>query len=98
MSIRDQRPEQGSGATSDGSSTFSSLLPWQVREHRFPPARLGRRGLDADEVYTYLDRVAGDMMALHAEITKHRQETLRIKTALRRWQPEQARLANGERQ
>lgn len=52
------------------------------------PARTPR--LDPDEVYAFLDRVAADMMALHAEITKQRQENLRIKVALRRWQSEQA--------
>ena len=96
MSVRDVRPGQGSGATAYRSSAYSSLLPWQVRERRFPPSRLGRRGLDPDAVYAYLDRVAGDMMALYGEITKHRQETLRIKDALLRWQSEQARVANGE--
>ncbi|MEU7712827.1 DivIVA domain-containing protein [Micromonospora chalcea] len=92
MSNRSDRPGRGSGTTA-----YPSLLPWQVRERRFPPARFGRRGLDPDAVYAYLDRVAGDMASLHAEITRHRQETLRIKVALRRWQSEQARQANGER-
>ncbi|MGC1213779.1 MAG: DivIVA domain-containing protein [Micromonospora sp.] len=97
MSVRDERSGQGGGATAYRSSAYPSLLPWQVRERRFPPARLGRRGLDPDQVYAYLDRVAGDMTWLYAEITKHRQETLRIKDALLRWQSEQARVANGER-
>ncbi|MCP3785324.1 DivIVA domain-containing protein [Micromonospora sp. A3M-1-15] len=97
MSVRDVPSGQGSGATPYRSSAYPSLLPWQVRERRFPPARLGRRGLDPDAVYAYLDRAAGDMMALYAEITEHRQETLRIKDALLRWQSEQARIANGER-
>ncbi|MEV4817597.1 DivIVA domain-containing protein [Micromonospora sp. WMMA1976] len=92
MSNRSDRPGRGSGTTA-----YPSLLPWQVRERRFPPARFGRRGLDPDAVYAYLRRVAGDMASLHAEITRHRQETLRIKVALRRWQSEQARQANGER-
>ncbi|SCL29888.1 DivIVA domain-containing protein [Micromonospora rhizosphaerae] len=97
MSVRDDRPGQGSEATAYRSSAYPWLLPWQVRERRFPLARLGRRGLDPVEVYAYLDRVAGDMLALYAEITKNRQETLRIKAALRCWQSEQARRANGER-
>ncbi|RBJ09328.1 DivIVA domain-containing protein [Micromonospora provocatoris] len=92
MSVRNDRPGRGSGTTA-----YPSLLPWQVRERRFPPARFGRRGLDPDAVYAYLARVAGDMASLHAEITRHRQETLRIKVALRRWQSEQTRQANGER-
>ncbi|MEU9828533.1 DivIVA domain-containing protein [Micromonospora chersina] len=97
MSVRDEPPARGSGATAYRSSAYPWLLPWQVRERHFPPARLGRRGLDPDTVYAYLDRIAGDMLALYAEITKHRQETLRIKTALRRWQSEQASRVNGER-
>ncbi|WP_435123464.1 DivIVA domain-containing protein [Micromonospora tulbaghiae] len=92
MSVRNDGPGRGSGATA-----YPSLLPWQVRERRFPPARFGRRGLDPDAVYAYLGRVAGDMASLHAEITRHRQETLRIKVALRRWQSGQARQANGGR-
>ena len=92
MSNRSDRPGRGSGTTA-----YHSLLPWQVRERRFPPARFGRRGLDPDAVYAHLGRFAGDMASLHAEITRHRQETLRIKVALRRWQSEQARQGNGER-
>ncbi|WP_200210389.1 DivIVA domain-containing protein [Micromonospora coerulea] len=90
MSVRNQRPFPPSGGATYRSHAYASLLPWQVRERRFPPARLGRRGLNPDEVYAFLDRVAADMMALYAEITKQRQETLRIKVALRRWQSEQA--------
>ncbi|MFI7519876.1 DivIVA domain-containing protein [Micromonospora globbae] len=89
MSVGKQRPFPPTGAM-QRSNTHLGLLPWQVRERRFQPSRLGRRGLDPDEVYAFLDRVAADMMALHAEITKQRQENLRIKVALRRWQSEQA--------
>ncbi|RKF25539.1 DivIVA domain-containing protein [Micromonospora globbae] len=90
MSIRNQGSLPAGGGATYRSNTYTSLLPWQVRERRFQPSRLGRRGLDPDEVYAFLDRVAADMMALHAEITKQRQENLRIKVALRRWQSEQA--------
>ncbi|MGV9805318.1 DivIVA domain-containing protein [Micromonospora chersina] len=97
MSVRDVPPGQGSGATAYRSSAYPSLLPWQVRERRFPPARLGRRGLDPDTVYAYLDRIAGDLAAVYAALADSRRETARIKDALRRWQSEKTRLANGER-
>ncbi|MFF4875070.1 hypothetical protein [Micromonospora sp. NPDC000668] len=42
-------------------------------------------------MYAFPDRVAVDVLALYAEITKQCQETLRIKAALRRWQSGQAR-------
>ncbi|MEV4198506.1 DivIVA domain-containing protein [Micromonospora globbae] len=90
MSVGKQRPSPPPTGAIQRSNTHLGLLPWQVRERRFQPSRLGRRGLDPDEVYAFLDRVAADMMALHAEITKQRQENLRIKVALRRWQSEQA--------
>ncbi|MGC5021216.1 DivIVA domain-containing protein [Micromonospora sp. DT47] len=97
MSVRDERPGQGSGATAYRSSAYTSLLPWQVRERRFKPAGLGRRGLEPADVYAFLDRVAGDMASVYAALAESRRETARIKDALRRWQSEQARVANGER-
>ncbi|MGR6320056.1 DivIVA domain-containing protein [Micromonospora soli] len=90
MNVGNQRSVPASSGVTYRSHTYASLLPWQVRERRFPPARLGRRGLNPDQVYAFLDRVAADMLALHAEITKQRQENLRIKAALRRWQSEHA--------
>ncbi|MFU8874336.1 DivIVA domain-containing protein [Micromonospora sp. SL4-19] len=91
MSVRNQRPARGSGATYR-STAYTSLLPWQVRERRFKPVGLGRRGLNPDDVYAFLDRVAGDMAAVYAALTESRLETVRIKAALRRWQSDQARL------
>jgi DivIVA domain-containing protein len=91
MSVRNQRRLPVRGGAVYRSRTYPSLLPWQVRERRFPPTRLGRRGLKPDEVYDFLERVAADMMVLYDEITKQRQENLRIKAALRRWQSEQAK-------
>ncbi|MDM4719620.1 DivIVA domain-containing protein [Micromonospora sp. WMMA1363] len=90
MSVRNQRPFPEGGGTTYRSRAYPSLLPWQVRERRFPPARLGRRGLNPDEVYAFLDRVAVDMAAVHDALAQSRRETLRIKVALRRWQSEQA--------
>jgi DivIVA domain-containing protein len=54
-----------------------------VRERRFPPTRLGRRGLHPDDVYAFLDRVALDMTAPHGALAESRRETARIKLALR---------------
>ncbi|MFC7548953.1 hypothetical protein [Plantactinospora sp. GCM10030261] len=31
------------------STAYTWLLPWQVRECLFKPARFGRRGVNADE-------------------------------------------------
>ncbi|MGW3895707.1 DivIVA domain-containing protein [Micromonospora profundi] len=84
------------GATSVGgdatyrSGAYTSLLPWQVRERRFAPTGLGRRGLNPDDVYAFLDRVAVDMAAVYAALAESRLETVRIKSALRRWQTDHA--------
>ncbi|WP_326563992.1 DivIVA domain-containing protein [Micromonospora peucetia] len=86
MSVRNQRP----GATYR-SSAYTSLLPWQVRERRFKPVGLGRRGLEPADVYDFLDRVAGDMANVYAALAASRRETAVVKDALRRWQSEQAR-------
>ncbi|MEU2614112.1 DivIVA domain-containing protein [Micromonospora sp. NPDC007271] len=90
MSVRNQRPVPGSGATYR-SGAYTSLLPWQVRERRFKVVGLGRRGLDPDDVYAFLDRVAGDLAGVHAALAESRRETAVIKDALRRWQSDQAR-------
>ncbi len=89
MSVRNQRPLVG-GGTTYRSRAYPGLLPWQVRERRFSPARLGRRGLNPDEVYAFLDRVAVDLAAVYDALAQSRRETLRIRVALRRWQSEQA--------
>ncbi|MFE9655491.1 DivIVA domain-containing protein [Micromonospora sp. NPDC006431] len=90
MTVRNQRPARGSGATYR-SNAYTSLPPWQVRERRFKPVGLGRRGLNPDDVYAFLDRVAGDMAAVYAALAASRRETAVIKDALRRWQSDQAR-------
>ncbi|MEH0972817.1 DivIVA domain-containing protein [Micromonospora sp. CPCC 205546] len=90
MSIRNQRPFPENGGTTYRSRAYLSLLPWQVRERHFPLTRFGRRGLDPDDVYAFLDRVAVDMAALHDALAESRRETARIKLALRAWQSDQA--------
>ncbi|MET7709900.1 DivIVA domain-containing protein [Micromonospora sp. NPDC005413] len=89
MSVRNKRPARESGATYR-SSTYTSLLPWQVSERRFAPTGLGRRGLNPDDVYDFLDRVAVDMATLHAALAESRREIARIKLALRTWQSDHA--------
>ncbi|MEH0844935.1 DivIVA domain-containing protein [Micromonospora sp. CPCC 205711] len=90
MSVHNQRSARGSAATYR-SFAYTSLLPWQVRERRFKPAGLGRRGLAPDDVYAFLDRVAGDLAAVFAALAASRRETAVVKDALRRWQSDQAR-------
>ncbi|MGX1617972.1 DivIVA domain-containing protein [Micromonospora chalcea] len=69
------------------SASYLPLRPWQVRGRRFATRR---RGLDPAEVAAFLDRVAGDLAAAYAEVARSREETARIKSALREWQSQQA--------
>ncbi|MEU5785293.1 DivIVA domain-containing protein [Micromonospora lupini] len=96
MNARKQRPTSVGGGATNRSATYTSLLPWQVRERRFAPVGLGRRGLNPDDVYAFLDRVAGDMAAVYAALAESRRENGRIKGALRRHQIDQTR-ARSER-
>ncbi|MEV0808890.1 DivIVA domain-containing protein [Micromonospora sp. NPDC050200] len=68
------------------STSYLPLRPWQVRSRTFATCR---RGLDPGEVAAFLDRVAGDLAAAHAEVVRSREETARIKDALREWQSRQ---------
>ncbi|SCF06516.1 DivIVA domain-containing protein [Micromonospora coriariae] len=94
MNARNQRPTPVGGGATYRSAAYTSLLPWQVRERRFSATGLGRRGLNPDDVYAFLDRVAVDMAAVYAALAESRLETVRIKNALRRWQTDQARARN----
>ncbi|MFF0365781.1 DivIVA domain-containing protein [Micromonospora sp. NPDC005087] len=94
MNARNQRPTPVGGGVTYRSAAYTSLLPWQVRERRFSPTGLGRRGLNPDDVYAFLDRVAVDMAAVYAALAESRLETARIKNALRHWQTDQARARN----
>ncbi|MFC4148227.1 DivIVA domain-containing protein [Micromonospora mangrovi] len=73
------------------SASSVPLHPKQVCRRSFQWTRLGRRGLDPADVQAFLDRVAGDLAAAYDAADRARRETERIKDALRRWQPEQAR-------
>ncbi|MER7268026.1 DivIVA domain-containing protein [Micromonospora carbonacea] len=73
------------------------LLPWQVREWRFRPARFGRRGLDPQEVRGFLERVAVELAAAHEALAQSRRETSQAKLALCRLRAE-ASPARNERE
>ncbi|GAA4704109.1 hypothetical protein Prum_022120 [Phytohabitans rumicis] len=62
------------------------LGPHQVRNAVFARAPRRRGGVDADEVRTFLDRVADEMARLYGEVASARGETERIKAALYAWQ------------
>ncbi|MFI6271439.1 DivIVA domain-containing protein [Micromonospora zamorensis] len=94
MNAKSQGPGPSTGGRTYRSTSYTGLLPWQVRERRFPPTGLGRRGLNPDDVYAFLDRVAVDMAAVYAALAESRRETARIKAGLRRWQTDQARARN----
>ncbi|MEV4822353.1 DivIVA domain-containing protein [Micromonospora sp. NPDC049274] len=94
MNARNERPGTASGGATYRSAAYTSLLPWQVRERRFAPTGLRRRGLNPDDVYAFLDRVAVDMAAVYAALAESRRENARIKGALRRHQTDQARACN----
>lgn len=67
------------------------LHPAQVRNRRFGRTRLGRRGLDPEDVRRFLDRVALELADAQEAAERARRETMQIKDALRRWQSEQTR-------
>ncbi|MFG3577816.1 DivIVA domain-containing protein [Micromonospora chersina] len=91
MSLRNHKT--GTGGTYR-SGAYLSLLPWQVRERRFKPVGFRRRALDPDDVYAFLDRVAGDMANVYAAPAASRRETALIKDALRRRQSDQASVGD----
>ncbi|WBB79304.1 DivIVA domain-containing protein [Micromonospora sp. WMMD882] len=70
------------------SAAYPPLRPWQVRRRRFRSVGLLRRGLDPNDVQDFLRQVADDLNSLYAELHQSREETGRVKDALRRWQSE----------
>ncbi|MFY1595648.1 DivIVA domain-containing protein [Micromonospora sp. WMMD737] len=89
-----RRQWSANGPTCYRSAAYHSLRPRQVRERRLRPTSLGRRGLDPQAMRYFLDQVAGDLAAVQGGLDRSRWETDRIKSALRRWQLEQARARN----
>ena len=75
--------------TSAGSPAVP-LRPWHLRNRRFG---IRWRGLDPVEVHTFLNQAATDLAAVYAQLANAREETQRIKDALRQWQSEQAPTA-----
>ena len=85
---RSRRPRPRYSAVGEyRSASYLPIRPWQVRGRQFT---ISRRGLDPDEVAAFLDRVADDLGGVYAELARSREETARIKAALRRWQSSQA--------
>ncbi|MFB9543405.1 DivIVA domain-containing protein [Micromonospora sagamiensis] len=76
------------------SRAYAPLRSWQVRRRRFRSVGPFRRGLDPADVREFLDRVADDLAELYDELNQSREETSRIKDALRRWQSEYAPRVN----
>ncbi|MFI6758972.1 DivIVA domain-containing protein [Micromonospora sp. NPDC050417] len=90
-----ERRQGGGGGTHYRSASCPPLRPWQVRARRFRTVGwFGRGGLDPDEVQEFLDRVATDLNSLYDDLAASRDETIRVKAALRQWQSRQSRTAN----
>ena len=62
------------------------LLPCQIRVTTFAARR---RGLDPEQVYAFLGRVADELTRLHRELAPAETEAERIKQGLRQWQARQ---------
>lgn len=68
------------------------MCSWEVSRREF---RRTRRGYDPAEVAAFLGQVAADLAYIHAELARSREETVRVKEALRAWQSRQARETYG---
>ncbi|MEV1288331.1 DivIVA domain-containing protein [Micromonospora sp. NPDC049679] len=64
----------------------SRVLPGEVRRKQFGATKLGRRGLDPEEVHHFLNRVAEEMNALYRDLAASEEQASRIRNALREWQ------------
>ncbi|MEU1808141.1 DivIVA domain-containing protein [Micromonospora aurantiaca] len=84
---RNARPPDSAPGGPYRSASYRPLRPGQVRGHSFTTCR---RGLDPAEVAAFLDRAAGNLAAAYAEIARSRDESARIKGALREWHSRQA--------
>lgn len=65
------------------AASYPSLSEGQVRDRQFP---VSRRGLDPEEVRTFLHRIANELTALRGELARTHDENIRIKNQLRDWQ------------
>ncbi|MEO3744419.1 DivIVA domain-containing protein [Plantactinospora sp. B5E13] len=75
------------------SARYPRPTPAEVRSVRFGRGRW-RRGLDPDEVYGFLDRLADEMELLRRDIRVAREDADRVKAALRTWQTRNARAVD----
>lgn len=66
------------------------LRPQDVRDATFAQASRRRGGLDPDEVYAFLGRVADEMTRLQHELNAAMTDAARVKNALHEWQVQHA--------
>lgn len=59
------------------------LSPARIRDRRFS---VRRRGLDPTEIAAFLDRVADELAVAQIALAAVREESVRIRDALRTWQ------------
>lgn len=72
---------------------YPRLDPSRIRSVRFS-RRSWRRGLDPDEVYAFLARMADEVELLRRDIRVARDDADRVKNALRNWQTRNARAVD----
>jgi DivIVA domain-containing protein len=73
------------------------LSPEHVRRATFGRTALGRRGLNEDDVYDFLHRLALEWDGLESELATAHHENLRLKAALRDWQSQHGEPPGGGR-
>lgn len=71
------------------------LTPERVRSVEFSRTPIGRRGLDPDEVYRFVERMAEEIARRDALEATERANSERYRDALKNWQEEQIRLRGG---
>ncbi|WP_223256556.1 DivIVA domain-containing protein [Micromonospora endophytica] len=79
------RPDRSSRSPNGGwfrSATGPRLTPGQIRAQRF---RSVPGGLDPEEVYAYLHRVAAELACVRRDLVTVVEENVRVKRALRSW-------------
>ncbi|MFC6023495.1 DivIVA domain-containing protein [Plantactinospora solaniradicis] len=75
------------------SAVYPRLTSADIRTARF--GRSWRRGLDPEEVYAFLLRVADEMELLRRDVRVARDDADRVKAALRNWQTRNTRISDG---
>lgn len=72
---------------------YPRLDPSRIRSIRFS-RRSWRGGLDPDEVYAFLARMADEVELLRRDIRVARDDADRVKNALRNWQTRNSRAVD----